>query len=342
MRLILASKNFAAHKHVSHIGLGVAAVNTSKSLIVQGIPTEVWPIIDAVHLRQLLNLSNSKPGAPITHVVISAPWIPTAQLQQFTAMFPGIQFAVNCHSNVGFLQADPNGVALFRQAIDLEMGVANFKVAGNSQKFCDWVYGAYSSPCAYLPNLYFLDSATSANKPMYNGGTLRIGCFGATRPLKNFMSAVGAAIQISNELNVATEIYLSSGRTEGGGDTILNAARALVAGLPLVKLIEAGWNAWPQHRTLVRSMHLLLQPSYTESFNMVTADGIAEGVPSVVSEAIEWAPAHWKAEVDDVEDIARVGRALLFDPHAARHGLRALKQHNAHGVNAWKQYLGVD
>ena len=29
-------------------------------------------------------------------------------------------------------------------------------------------------------------------------------------------------------------------------------------------------------------------------------DGVAEGVPSVVSEAVDWAPQHWKAISDDV------------------------------------------
>ncbi len=44
---------------------------------------------------------------------------------------------------------------------------------------------------------------------------------------------------------------------------------------------------------------------------MVTADGIAEGVPSVVSEAIDWAPRSWKAPVDDANAMARIGRKLL-------------------------------
>jgi glycosyltransferase involved in cell wall biosynthesis len=42
-------------------------------------------------------------------------------------------------------------------------------------------------------------------------------------------------------------------------------------------------------------MNVLINCSYTESFNMVTADGIAEGIPSVVSDAICWAPAYWRA-----------------------------------------------
>jgi hypothetical protein len=74
---------------------------------------------------------------------------------------------------------------------------------------------------------------------------------------------------------------------------------------------------------------------------MVTADGVAEGVPSVVSDAIGWAPAYWRASVDDVLEIARVGRHLLFDLRAPRDGYRALLRHNSEGVRAWKDFLGV-
>jgi hypothetical protein len=155
------------------------------------------------------------------------------------------------------------------------------------------------------------------------------------------MSSAGAAIEIAGRLKANLELWVSAGRTEGGSG-IMDAVRALTGGLPFVKLVENGWQSWPKFRATVRHMHLLLQPSYTESFNMVTADGVAEGVPSVVSEAIHWAPAHWKAESDDVLDIARVGRQLLADPRAAEDGFCALHAHNAEGLRSWTQYLGVD
>jgi hypothetical protein len=75
---------------------------------------------------------------------------------------------------------------------------------------------------------------------------------------------------------------------------------------------------------------------------MVTADGIAEGVPSVVSDAIEWAPDYWKAEMDDVNDIARVGRQLIHDPRATYDGLVALEQHNRDGFEVWEEFLGIE
>ncbi|HUA20686.1 MAG TPA: hypothetical protein VMB25_18185 [Bryobacteraceae bacterium] len=332
-RLILAYKNFAANLNISHIGLGVSALNTCKFLRRSGIIADVWPIVSAKDLRERLERD------PATHVVIMAPWIPSADVHFLVAMHSNTRFAMNCHSNVGFLQADSNGVKLVREAMEVEAGTHNYHLAGNSLKFCRWIRSAYARPCTYLPNLYFLETDYLPWRPLYSGGTLRIGAFGATRPLKNFLSAAGAALEISRRYKTNLELWVSAGRTEGGGDTILRSARAMLDGLPHVKLVENGWQSWPKFRQSVAHMHLLLQPSYTESFNMVTADGVAEGVPSVVSHAIDWAPEHWQAMMDDVLDIARVGRYLLTDPYAPQDGLDALKSHNAEGLKSWQAFL---
>lgn len=332
-KIILAYKNFAANRNISHIGLGVSAMNTAKVLRKHGITADVWPITSAEQLAKELS--------GVTHVVISAPWIPTADLQLLALRNPEIRFAVNCHSNVGFLQADANGVKLVREAMELETGSHNFHLAGNSDKFCQWVRSAFCHPCTYLPNLYYLENNAPPARRLYFGGTLRIGAFGATRPLKNLMSAAGAALEIARELKADTELWLSAGRAEGGGETILRAAHAMLDGLPNIRMVENGWQSWPKFRQSIGHMHLLLQPSYTESFNMVTADGVAESVPSVVSDAIEWAPTHWKARADDVLDIARVGRYLLSDPRAVMDGFTALAAHNDDGLAAWRAFLSL-
>jgi hypothetical protein len=334
MSVILAYKNFAANRNISHIGLGVAAINTAKVLRREGMKADVWPILSASDLRQRLQ------AAPAQEVIISAPWVPTLEMHSLSSSFPETQFTVNCHSNVGFLQADRNGIRLVRELMELEMATANVHLAGNSRRFCDWIRCAFGAPCVYLPNLYYIESDPVARQP-FSTGTLRIGIFGATRPLKNLMSAAGAALEISRGLRVPLELWLSAGRSEGGGDGILAAVKEMIGGLPNVTLHLNGWQTWPSFRKTVGHMHLLLQPSYTESFNMVTADGVAEGVPSVVSNAIDWAPGDWKANVDDVLDIARVGRRLLFDPRAAQDGMCALKSYVADGLQSYKQFFGT-
>lgn len=334
MSVVLAYKNFAANRNISHIGLGVAAINTAKVLRREGIRTDVWPILSAADLRKRLV------AAPADHVIISAPWIPTAEMQALANDFTETQFAVNCHSNVGFLQADRNGVRLMREIMELEMGTHNVHLAGNSRRFCAWVQSGFGSACVYLPNLYWLSSRPVIRQP-FCSGTLRVGVFGATRPLKNLMSAAGAALEIAHYLRVPLELWLSAGRAEGGGETILGAVREMLNGLPGVELKMNGWQSWPNFRKTIAHMHLLLQPSYTESFNMVTADGVAEGVGSVVSDAIDWAPADWKANVDDVMDIARIGRRLLYDPRAPQDGWNALEAYVTDGLVAYKQYFAI-
>ena len=136
-------------------------------------------------------------------------------MQALTYKYHNVKFAVNCHSNVGFLQADPNGTKMLREYADLELGSLNFNLSGNSAKFVRWVRTALQCPCTYLPNMYYLDYSATPNTPVYRGGTLRIGAFGATRRQKNLMSAAGAALQLHEELKVDTELWVSGARTEG-------------------------------------------------------------------------------------------------------------------------------
>jgi len=332
MQLILAYKNFAANRAISHIGLGVTALNTAKTLRDQGVTADVWPIVSAADLRDRLRTS-----AGATHVVVSAPWIATPDLAQLCAEFSNTQFAVTCHSNLGFLQADPNAMRLLREGLELRRTNWNFRMAANCARLARWVQPAYGIPCTLLPNMYHLEGITP-KRELYSGGTLRIGTFGATRALKNLMTAAGAALEIANGVRADLEFWISSGRNEDGGG-VVEAVRQMMHGLPHVKLVENGWQTWPQFRNTVRHMHLLLQPSYTESFNVVTADGIAEGVPSVVSEAIDWVPNNWKAPVDDAGAMARVGRNLLRSRRAPAQGMSALRAHNKSALRNWNDFL---
>ena len=335
MRVIISYKNFAANRNISHIGLGVAALNNSKCFNRAGIITDVWPTMDAADLTRQL-----KANTDDSRVAISAPWNPTVDLQKLTMDFSRIKFALNCHSNVGFLQADAHGVGLIGAAMEVQRGAANFHVAVNSRRFADWASVTFGTPFAYLPNLYFLEGPPEDYRPPFHGGLLRVGAFGATRPLKNLMSAAGAALTISRFFGGDLELWINSGRDEGAG-CIVRAIEEMFRITRHAQLVRAGWASWHDHLKTVARMNLLINCSYTESFNMVTADGVAEGIPSVVSDAICWAPAYWRAPVDDVLEMARVGRHLLCDPLAPGDGYRALLAHNADGLVAWKAFLAA-
>ncbi len=328
----LAYKNLAANRAVSHIGLGVTALNALKVLRREGIGAQLWPVTSVADLRR-----NMEEDMMASHVIISAPWISTSDLANLCNDFPDQQIVVNCHSNLGFLQADPGAVRLLREGMELHMTCPNFHIAANSHRLAEWVQATYGAPCVHLPNFYCLDQERPTAK-VYRGGVLRIGAFGATRALKNLTTAAGAALQIARIMQADLEFWISAGRSEGAGP-VLDSVRQMMAGLPHVRLVESGWQPWPQFRKTAAHMHLMLQPSYTESFNVVTADGVAEGVPSVVSDAIDWAPENWKAPVDDVNAIALTGVRLLQSRNAAKQGWNALVRHNDEAVRIWQSFL---
>jgi hypothetical protein len=334
VKVILIYKSYTTNPNVSHAGLGICAINTSKTLIQANIASEVWPIETETQIAPKIALDPT-----ITHVVIQAPWVSLTTLNTLAQAYTSIQFAVNCHSNVGFLQTDPYSMANLLQVMDLEQTTANIHVAGNSQLFTNWMGQAYQSKCTLLPNLYYLDNGDVPSQNLWTGGPLRIGIFGAPRPQKNVMTGVAAAILIAQKMKAHTEIWVNSGRNETHGKTILQACQTAISRNPFCSYNEFPWAPWPQFRAFVGTMDLLIQVSYSESFNQVTADGIATGVPSVVGSAIRWAPSDWIADTDDPGDVAKTGMYLLRDPLASWEGLQALNQYNQRSLQTWKKYL---
>jgi hypothetical protein len=88
------------------------------------------------------------------------------------------------------------------------------------------------------------------------------------------LTAAAAALEMGQRLRVTDlEFWKSGGRREGGGQTIVGAIQQMHLNVPRAKFVERNWQSWPQFLSTVGSMDLLLQPSYTEGFNMVTAGG---------------------------------------------------------------------
>lgn len=336
LRVAIVFKNFASWTGVSHIGLNVAALTNARVLSKHGIHTVVFPVRNNVDLVNDIIEYNAEHEHPLTHVIISAPWLIRYDMESLIKEFPKIKFVIESHSNVGFLQADWGGMQRFRDAIELSHLYPNIFVAGNSVRFVEWMRLAYGEEVALLPNLYPLYPIKLPRKPFCNA--VKIGAFGAVRPQKNFMTAAAAALAMHRMLDTAVEFHMSTGG-EGDGGTVALAIEQMCKNIPGFTLVKHHWRPWEKFIELIGEMDLLLQPSYTESFNMITADGILVGVPSVVSSAITWVPRGWVADSDDALDIARVGVRLLNDCDAAEDGVKAVKKHNEFGIKEWKKFL---
>ena len=336
VRVAIAFKNFASWTGISHIGLCVAALTNARVLNQFGIHATVFPVKHNIDLVNSIIEYNKEHKHPLTHVIISAPWLSRHDMESLIKGFPDINFVIESHSNVGFLQADPHGMRLLLDALELSRRHRNIRVGGNSIRFVRWMERVYGQKIVYLPNLYPL--SIHREKAWDGRSCIKIGIFGAIRPLKNFMTAAAAAVAIHKKLDVPVEIHMSFGGEGDGGDV----GRAIVAmchEVKGVKLVKHPWKPWENFIENVGQMDLLLQPSYTESFNMITADGISCGVPSVVSSAITWVPSYWQADSDDAMDVAEVGVFLLQNPTSIRDGIRAIKKQNKFGVKQWVKYF---
>lgn len=307
---------------------------TARVLRKKGVRCDVYPSNDVADVRK--GLDSLKP----THAVIQAIWISSEDQAELCVEFPNVQFVVRCHSQIGFLQVEPDAIKILRDLMYLQELQLNLTVSSNTLRLQDFLQNTYKSKVLHLANLYDIERVHRKIPNTSGHRLLRIGSFGAHRLLKNHTTAAAAAMMIAERRGSDLEFYVSTGREEGSNnDPILRSMKAMFSRVPWAKLIEAPWEEWSQFRQTVAFMDLCMQVSFTETFNIVTADAITEGVPSVVSDAIEWAPLDWQASVDDASDVARIGTRLLCDLRSAEDGLKSLEKYQKQGVYEWLTYL---
>jgi hypothetical protein len=322
-----------------HQGLGISALNVQKVLHLQhGLDVVIEPIADNDgKIDSLIDLHRP------SHVQISAPWVETQRLWKLINKYSGVHFSVCYHSNIGFLSSDLFATQQLIELSDLQRGSHNFSLAANSRALEQWIAAVLNPDVLYLPNLYFLGQQggkfprhSPAQRPPLSG-TVRIGSFGAQRPLKNHFTAAAAAILLAKQLRLPVEFYCNSGRNEGGDTGPLQ--QLFHESMSWVTLKKVPWQTWPVFHRTIGQMHLCIQVSHSESFNIVTADAASSFVPSVVSPAITWAPDYWQANPDDVHRVAGKAIELLSNAHAGMDGHEALQDHNAAATPHWLRYL---
>jgi hypothetical protein len=318
----------------SAIGLGVAAIHTVRVLRRAGVEAEAMPAWEPKDIHAALKARPS-----VSHCVLEAPWVERDAMIELLHAFPKIHFLVRTHSQIGFLQVEPGAIQLLRDLLVLQENTLNLSVATNSITLKRFFETAYGGHALYLPNLYDLERVTRKRDVEHTSRALRIGSFGALRLLKNHTTAAAAALMLAKKRGCDLEFWVSVENDTQGGLAVLDALRKMFAGLSWAKLVEQPWQDWASFRRTVSGMDLCLQISMTETFNITTADAVAEGVPCVVSPSIEWAPEYWKADPDRLEDIVRIGGALLASCDGAEDGLEALELFVADAIDRWLDYL---
>lgn len=337
MKVLFAYKHPKAdNPNVCHAGMGVTARNSAMGLREERVEADSKAVANGEALWANLNGAWSD----YTHVVLCAPYIDASFLGKLVRAFPLKQFALVYHSNLGFLSVDRFAARSMPAFLAIERECPNFRTAANSTELAAAITGASGSEFLYLPNVYHLPAMTRRTRERWRRPMpIHVGLFGAARVLKNWLTAAIAMAILQRTIGVELVLHMNSGRDEGAEGTHESLA-ALLSLNPSLKTVNVQWLPPDDFRRYLYGMDLLLQPSFTETFNNVTADGCACGVPSVVSDAITWAPEEWKARADSADSIARTALTLLNDKNAAMKGWKALDAHNRSAIAAWREWLG--
>ena len=111
-------------------------------------------------------------------------------------------------------------------------------------------------------------------------------------------------------------------------------------GLPDAKLVEVGWQDSKAFAETIAKMDLVIQLSATETFCMVAADAIAQGVPVIGGPAITWLPKEYQAEIDSTMSVASLGAYILKRPKkVARDELHELERYIEKARHLWLSFL---
>lgn len=326
-------------------GLGNSARFVVDMLKEAGVPTSLVYVDDnnGIHKQIVLFKADI--------VILEAFWVVPQKFDELLKVVPKVKFIVRNHSETPFLSNE--GMA-FGWIMDY-LKKPNVWLACNSSRMLEdtrFLAQAQTPSLSRahidrkvvpLPNYYPTDKATYL-KPSHNSEVIDIGCFGAIRPLKNHMIQALAALKYATKIGKKLRFHVNSGRVEMTGSPILKNMRQLFAAFPQHQLVNHGWLDHADFKRLAQTMDVALQVSLSETFNIVAADTVTLGVPTITSPEVRWASVCFHANPTDSDDIVRAIEKAIHAKHlfpGFNPSLKGLKRYNRVSVTEWMEVLNA-
>ncbi len=234
-----------------------------------------------------------------THAIIEALWVPPPKLAQLTSLHSHIRWNVRMHSELPFMANE--GIAM--EWLFAYLKLPHVTVSANSLRAQSDLGSIFNVPIPYTPNYYPLYPLEPI-KGLPADNLIDVGCFGAIRPMKNQFAQAVAAIAWANAMGRQIRFHINSDRIEMGGAQVLKNIRALFAGVkPAHLLVQHPWMDRVDFMALVALMDVGMQVSYSETFNIVSADFAVANVPIVVSNEVSWVARIFQADPNSTSDM---------------------------------------
>ncbi len=268
--------------------------------------------------------------------VIEALWVVPEKFEVLKRLHPKVEFIVRIHSEIPFLAIDGIAIEWIKEYL-----VQGIKVSFNSlrtTKDFKNLYPFAEDQIVYLPNYYPVERG-----PKYypnETSFLEIGAFGSVRPLKNFLIQAIAAIRLAEEQGKTLIFSINGERVEGQGEPVIKNIRELFKESNHY-LVEHPWLDHKSFIEVVKKQDLGMQMSFSESYNIVSADFIANNIPIVTSSEVEFNSALFQANPTSVDDIVQKMRVALIGAKWGLQGLSKMKlqKFSKSSEKVWLQLL---
>ena len=285
-----------------------------------------------------------------THCIIEALWVVPSKFDILAKLHPDVKWIIRIHSELPFMANEGVAVSWFGDYLAHD----NIVLAPNAPrmmrevetfaKLLGYTDSEIKRKVVYLPNSYPQDDYQPHKKINRKADTIHIGCFGAIRPLKNHLMQALAAAEFAHSIGKKLAFHVNAGRVEMKGQPVVNNLRGLFEHLydRGDRMIVHKWTERAEFLKTCRSMDLGMQVTFTETFNIVAADLVTQGVPIITTKEIPWASSWFSADPTDSKDIvAKLQRA--YDNADWNVGLNqdALHKYTNNTKRIWKGYFNA-
>jgi hypothetical protein len=285
-----------------------------------------------------------------THVIIEALWVVPTKFVILTKLHPNVKWIIRLHSELPFLAGEGiamDWIAEYSSFKNISIGVNAPRMLSETRTYLqlrnNWTQEETENRVFYMPNYYpqeYKYKEYNIDKDYIN-----IGCFGAIRPLKNHMVQALAAVKFAEHIGKKLRFCINEGRIEMNGSPVQSNLRDFFQELYHRghKLIHIEWTPRQEFLKICESMDIGLQVSFSETFNIVGADIISQGVPLVGSLEIPWFDKTYAADAVNSDDIYK---SLLLTHHWPQHNVEInqqnLKKYTDNTEQVWLRYFLED
>jgi len=293
----------------SHIGLSTGLYNSASFMndMLQkcGIESNLEVVIDNNCIDR--EVTKYKP----THVIIEALWVVPSKFTILQKLHPNVKWIIRLHSEMPFMAGEGMAMDWLGDYSDFEniiIGINAPRMLEEIRSYLkirnDWNSKTTNDRVIYLPNYYPQEYKTKHLDR--NKDTIDVCCFGAIRPLKNHLVQAHAAIEFASRLGKKLRFHVNAGRIEMQGGPVINNLMQLFEQLHHKdhQLINHTWTPREDFLKLCSTMDIGVQVSFSETFNIVGADLISQGVPLVGSKEIPWSTSYFNADPTSSKNIA--------------------------------------